>query len=100
VFDRASFARGEDGKAVRVIGAMLDITELYVSRQHLWMLSGLLPICAACKKIRDSDGKWHVLESFIHDHSKARFTHGMCPECVVKWYGDGEPDNDTPMTEA
>ena len=64
------------------------------------MLSGLLPICAACKKIRDSDGKWHVLESYIHHHSKARFTHGMCPECVVKWYGDGESDDNTPVTES
>jgi PAS domain S-box-containing protein len=94
VFDRALFVRSENGKAVRIIGAKLDITELYVSRHHLWMLSGLLPICAACKKIRDADGNWQGLETYIDGHSNVRFTHGMCPECAVKWYG-----NETEGTE-
>ncbi|MCB2186866.1 MAG: DUF3365 domain-containing protein [Deltaproteobacteria bacterium] len=51
-------------------------------------LSGLLPICANCKKIRDDQGYWHQVEVYIHDHSVAEFTHGICPECKEKLYGD------------
>ncbi|MEI6783367.1 MAG: response regulator [Verrucomicrobiota bacterium] len=50
------------------------------------ILSGLLPICAGCKKIRDDQGRWNQIESYIAQHSAATFTHGMCPECIVKWY--------------
>ena len=51
-------------------------------------LSGLLPICASCKKIRDDKGYWNQLESYIHKHSEAQFSHGMCPECSDQLYGD------------
>lgn len=51
-------------------------------------LSGLLPICAACKKIRDDQGYWSQVECYVEEHSEATFTHGMCPECVKKWYPD------------
>jgi CheY-like chemotaxis protein len=44
-------------------------------------LRGLLPICAACKKIRDDNGYWNQLEAYIEAHSDAEFTHGLCPEC-------------------
>ena len=50
------------------------------------MLSGLLPICSHCKKIRDDKGDWKQLESYIHDHSEARFSHGICPDCLKKHY--------------
>ncbi|MEM8963626.1 MAG: ATP-binding protein [Acidobacteriota bacterium] len=46
------------------------------------VLQGLLPICSSCKKIRDDEGDWHELESYIDDHSEAEFTHGFCPECL------------------
>lgn len=49
-------------------------------------LSGLLPICAKCKKIRDDQGYWHQVEKYIHDHSEAEFTHGICPECMKTLY--------------
>ena len=49
-------------------------------------LSGLLPICASCKKIRDDENNWVQIESYIKDHSEAEFTHGVCPECAVKLY--------------
>lgn len=49
-------------------------------------LSGLLPICASCKKIRDDKGYWNHIESYIEGHSEAQFSHGICPECVVKLY--------------
>jgi len=50
------------------------------------MLSGLLPICSCCKKIRDDKGYWNQLEAYIQTHSEAEFTHGICPECVRKLY--------------
>jgi methyl-accepting chemotaxis protein len=51
-------------------------------------LSGLLPICASCKKIRDDDGYWNEVESYIRDRSEAEFSHGICPECARKLYPD------------
>jgi DNA-binding response OmpR family regulator len=49
-------------------------------------LSGLLPICSSCKKIRDGAGEWSPLEVYIRSHSEAEFTHGMCPECLKRFY--------------
>lgn len=49
-------------------------------------LSGLLPICAGCKKIRDSYGKWQNLEDYISSRTEAEFTHGFCPDCARKLY--------------
>ncbi|MDT8287064.1 MAG: response regulator [Elusimicrobiales bacterium] len=49
-------------------------------------LSGLLPICAKCKRIRDSYGKWQNLEGYISSRTEAEFTHGFCPECAGKLY--------------
>jgi sigma-B regulation protein RsbU (phosphoserine phosphatase) len=49
-------------------------------------LSGLLPICSACKNIRDDKGYWHRVEEYIREHSEATFTHGFCPDCMEKLY--------------
>lgn len=49
-------------------------------------LSELLPICANCKKIRDDKGYWMQIEKYIHAHTETRFTHGICPECMEKYY--------------
>jgi len=49
-------------------------------------LSGLLPICAECKKVRDDRGYWNQIERYIEARSGAQFTHGLCPECVKKLY--------------
>lgn len=51
-------------------------------------LSGLLPICSSCKKIRDDRGYWNQIESYIRDHSEAEFSHGICPECLQRLYPD------------
>ena len=51
-------------------------------------LSGFLPICANCKKIRDDQGYWNQIEDYISRHSNAEFSHGICPECTAKLYGD------------
>ncbi|MEZ4732993.1 MAG: substrate-binding domain-containing protein [Caldilineaceae bacterium] len=62
-------------------------------------LSGLFPICASGKKIRDDDGYWHQVEVYIRDHSEADFSHSICPECRAKLYpkrGSSSPFHDTP----
>lgn len=51
-------------------------------------LSGFLPICASCKKIRDDKGYWNQIESYIRDHSEAEFSHGLCPDCAKRMYSD------------
>lgn len=64
----------------------VDITELKATRAKVKVLSGLLPICSNCKKIRDDKGYWNRIEAYIHDHSEADFTHGICPTCAIKLY--------------
>ena len=49
-------------------------------------LSGLLPICASCKRIRDGQGDWNQLETYISQRSGAKFSHGLCPECASRLY--------------
>jgi PAS domain S-box-containing protein len=53
-------------------------------------LRGIIPICAACKKIRDDKGYWNQLESYIKEHSEADFSHGICPECAKELYPELE----------
>jgi hypothetical protein len=53
---------------------------------HVKTLTGLLPICTSCKKIRDDQGYWTQIEIYIREHSEAEFTHGLCPDCVKKFY--------------
>jgi hypothetical protein len=56
------------------------------SLEKVKALSGLLPICAKCKKIRDDKGYWNQIEEYIRDHSDANFTHGICPDCSKELY--------------
>ena len=51
-------------------------------------LSGMLPICSHCKKIRDDKGYWNQIEAYIQDHSEAEFSHSICQECAKKYYPD------------
>lgn len=62
------------------------IVQLQEALARVKTLSGLLPICASCKKIRDDDGYWHQVEVYIRDHAEVEFSHGICPECVKKLY--------------
>lgn len=64
------------------------VAELEDALASVNQLSGLLPICASCKKIRDDKGYWTQIEAYIRDHSEAEFSHSICPECVKKLYGD------------
>ncbi|MCD6292636.1 MAG: response regulator [Deltaproteobacteria bacterium] len=62
--------------------------ELEKALAEVKKLSGFLPICSFCKKIRDDKGYWQQLEKYIDEHSEAKFSHGMCPECMEEHYGD------------
>jgi PAS domain S-box-containing protein len=64
------------------------IHDLQDALANVKSLSGLLPICAGCKKIRDDKGYWSQVESYIQKHSEATFTHGLCPDCLKKLYPD------------
>ncbi len=54
-------------------------------------LSGLLPICASCKKIRNEEGNWNQIEEYLRDRSEVKFSHGVCPECAKNLYPDIYP---------
>ena len=60
--------------------------QLQTSLDEVKALSGLLPICASCKKIRDDKGYWNQIESYISTHSEVQFSHGVCPDCVSNLY--------------
>lgn len=60
--------------------------ELQRSLEEVKRLSGLLPICSNCKKIRDDQGYWQQIEAYIREHSEAEFTHSICPECKQELY--------------
>jgi len=91
-----------DGKVC--LGVTRDITERKLAEERLKRanmglikalgevktLSGLLPICASCKKIRDDKGYWNQLEAYIVHHTEATFTHGICPECSKKFLEEAE----------
>ncbi len=62
--------------------------ELEDALDKVQVLSGFLPICCSCKKIRDDEGYWQQVEQFVQDRTSARFTHGFCPDCVTKLYGN------------
>ena len=64
------------------------INELQNTVEQVNILSGMLPICASCKNIRDDKGYWNKIESYIRNHSKVEFSHGICPDCAQKLYPD------------
>ena len=75
-----SHRKRTDEERERLIGELRDALGRVKS------LTGLLPICSSCKKIRDNNGRWTILESFIENHSHAHFTHSFCPECARNLY--------------
>lgn len=66
--------------------------DLQKALEKVKLLSGILPICCSCKKIRNDQGYWEQIEVFIRDHSNAEFSHGICDQCRKKLY----PDDDDP----
>ena len=81
-----SFQDITDLKRVETVKSEL-IDELQNALDDVKKLSGLLPICASCKKIRDDQGYWNQIEVYIRDHSEAEFSHSICGECSDKLYG-------------
>ena len=113
VLSRGFITRDETGKPIRVTGTNMDLTErkqaeeqkdrlvleLKNTLSEVKTLSGLLPICSHCKKIRDDKGYWNQIESYIHEHSEAEFSHGVCQECAEKYYPDMNLYDDNGVTE-
>ena len=62
------------------------ILELQEALKKVKLLSGLIPVCASCKKIRNDEGYWEQIEIYIRDHSEADFSHGICPDCAKQLY--------------
>ena len=85
--------RNGGGKILGLLCSAIDITSfketidrLQEALNQVQLLSGLLPICASCKKIKDECERWQPLEGYIQSHSEAKFTHGICPDCMRKLY--------------
>lgn len=57
-------------------------------RERIATLEGIVPICASCKDIRDESGQWHRMERYVSERSRAQFSHGVCPKCAEKLYGE------------
>ena len=90
----------DNGNPVKMIGTIQDITERKQAEQErenlvanlqkalaeIKTLHGILPICSHCKKIRDDNGAWHQIETYISEHTDSQFSHGMCKECAKKYY--------------
>ncbi len=80
------------GMSVLVVNGLVMLNvqrleqELTAAQGEVTMLSGLLPICAGCKRIRDEGGGWQPIETYISSHSEAEFSHGICPDCLRKHY--------------
>lgn len=101
-----SYPQMSGGKIVGSVVAFLDITErkkaqaereqliadLRRSFSEIKTLQGLVPICSNCKKIRDDTGFWQQVEQYVGARTEARFSHGICPECVRKIYPDMADD--------
>jgi AmiR/NasT family two-component response regulator len=83
-----AMARFEDTLELRRLNDELQARnqELQDAIAKVQTLSGLLPICTSCKRIRDDEGYWKQVEDYIEEHSAAEFTHGYCPDCMRKLY--------------
>jgi hypothetical protein len=64
------------------------IEQLNKTLAEIKVLKGIIPICASCKKVRTDQGFWQQVEVYIRDHSEAKFSHGICPDCAEKLYPD------------
>jgi len=91
---------GPDGKPTQYVAIRTEITERKKAEEdrerliqeltgalaEVKTLSGLLPICASCKQVRDDKGYWNQIETYVSKHTAAKFSHGSCPSCTVKYY--------------
>ncbi len=98
----SSVVKDSSGQAVGLMASFVDISgrkqtelerdqlirKLQDALANIKILKGLLPICASCKKIRDDQGYWHNVDSYIHTYGGIDFTHSLCPECASRLYPD------------
>ena len=85
-----SINQAEIGGKTYILASARDITErrkLEEAIKETDLLRGLIPICAKCKKIRDDKGFWEKVEDYLEKHAGARFTHGLCKDCMRELYG-------------
>jgi PAS domain S-box-containing protein len=89
-----------DAKTRRVFGVVQDITErkrieeererlileLQLAIEQVKTLSGIVPICSHCKRIRDDRGYWEQVEAYVSEHTEAEFSHSICPQCFERFY--------------
>ena len=75
------------------------IAELQEALANVKTLSGLIPICASCKKVRDDQGYWTQLETYLAQHSDAEFSHGLCLDCMRKLYPDYSEEVEARMAQ-
>jgi hypothetical protein len=106
LFVRLEALLAEDGQECRL--AVMDISsrrgaeearealvrDLQAALEQVTQLSGILPICASCKKIRDDQGYWSQVESYVEQHSEAVFSHALCPGCLETLYPDHVDENE------
>jgi PAS domain S-box-containing protein len=104
--DRGKFVLDMQGKALFWQGVLLDITrgkkaeeerenlirKLQEALAEVKTLSGLLPICASCKMIRDDKGYWNQIETYVAEHTEAKFSHSICSTCAQKLYPEIYPE--------
>jgi len=97
-----SLIKNANGEAIGFRGIERDITtrkraeeqkdslvsDLQKALSEVKTLRGFIPICAHCKNIRNDKGYWEKIEKYIHEHSDAQFSHGICQECAKKYYPD------------
>jgi len=78
-------------RMVELQSALSDrVRELQKALDHVKTLQGILPICMHCHKIRTDEKSWQRIEGYIEQHSEAQFSHGLCPECMEKYYPEEE----------
>jgi len=90
LFDRGSPFYDDNGEFTGYIGSCVDVTERVEAQESLQkhleeeirVLQGIIPICSYCHEIRNDEGAWEQIESYISKRSEATFSHGICPKCL------------------
>ena len=104
IFDRGTPSFADDGSFTGFIGSCYDVTErveaqVALERLHaeqIAEMTRLVPVCAACKKVRDDDGFWRGVDSYLAQNEGKRVTHGLCETCAVELYPP-DPDPVQPL---
>ena len=88
-------ARARHSDLLRLAGLVAELerktVELERALAEIRTLHGIIPMCMFCKKVRNDAGFWERVDHYIHEHTQAVVSHGLCPECFAREYGSGEP---------